>query len=210
MKSRLPAVCIGAVFGMLSLGHWPSPICAQELSAKELKRAVKQADKAFDAGRYGEAIGLYDQILASTSGTDPRRGDALFASAMIRLSAGGHQDVAGARQHLEELAAFSPTPSRLAVPVLQQLFAELDTARSEVERSAAKLEAKTAAYHAQREQAAAEREEAAGESEAAGDRVRSLESRLRKARSELSGCQEELQTKEEALQKLRDALVGGN
>ncbi len=210
MKSRLPAVCISAILGMMFLGHWPSPICAQELSAKELKRVVKQAGKAFDAGRYDEAVDLYGQILASTSGTDPRRGDALYASAMIRLSAGDHQDVAGARRHLEELAAFSPAPSRLVVPVLQQLFAEFDSARAEVERRAVELEEKTAAYEAEREQVAAEREEAAGESEAAGDRVRSLESRLRKARSELSECQEELETKEDALQKLRDALVGGS
>ncbi len=209
MKNSLPAVCASVAL-MLFLGHSLSPVSAQELNAKELKKAVKEAPKAVSAGRYDEAIALYDQILASTSGTDPRRGEALYASVLIRLADGtGHRDLAGARSHLDELNAFAPGPGRLEVPVLRQLFGELDSARAEVERGAAELEARIAAYQAEREAVEAEAEEAVGESEAAGDRVRSLESQLRKVRAELAECQEELETKEEALQKLRDALVGG-
>ncbi len=190
---------------MLLVGSWHFPVAAQELSAKELKKAVRSADKAFDAGRYDQAIGLFDQILASTSGTDPRRGDALYAAGMIRLSAAGHQDAEAARRHLDELEAFSRHPRRLEIAALRDLFSGLDSARAEVER----LEEKAAAIQAEREQAEAEAEEAAGESEAAGGRVRSLESQLRKRRAELSECQAELEKKEQAVQKLRDALVGG-
>ncbi len=211
MKNRLSAVCASVAL-MLFLGHSPSPVSAQELNAKELKKAVKEAPRAVSAGRYDEAMNLYDQVLASTSGTDPRRGEALYASVLLRIAGGAeHRDLAGARRHLDELEAFVPAPGRLEVPALRQLFDELDSARAEAERSAAALEAQAAAYQAEREAAAAEAEEAVDESEAAADgRVRSLESQLRKVRVELAECQEELETKEEALQKLRDALVGGS
>ncbi len=204
MTSRLPAR-FASIALLLLVGHLHTPAAAQELSAKELKKAVRSADKAFDAGRYDQAIGLFDQILASTSGTDPRRGDALYAAGMIRLSAAGHQDAEAARRHLDELEAFPRHPRRLEIATLRDLFSGLDSARAEVER----LEEKAAAIQAEREQAEAEAEEAAGESEAAGGRVRSLESQLRKRRAELSECQAELEKKEQAVQKLRDALVGG-
>lgn len=208
MKSRLPHRFAGITL-MLLVGPWHLPAGAQELSAKALKKAVKSADKAFGAGRYGEAIGLFDQIIASTSGSDTRRGDALYAAAMIRFSAEGHQDAEVARRHLSELEAFPRHPRRLEIAALSELFSDLDAARAEVERRTAELAETTAAIQAEREQAAAAREEAEGESEAAGGRVRSLESQLRKRRAELSECQAALEEKEQAVQKLRDALVGG-
>ena len=204
LPNRFASIALALFAGMLHL-----PAGAQELSARELKRAVKSADKAFGADRFGEAIGLFDQIIASTSGSDARRGDALYAAAMIRLSADGHQDAEAARRHLDELAAFPRHPRRLEIAALRELVTGLDSARAEVERRTAELVEKTAAIQAEREQAAAAREEAAGESEAAGGRVRDLESQLRKRRAEISECQAALQEKEAAVQKLRDALVGG-
>ncbi len=211
MKIRLPATSVAVAVVLLSAALGPVSPSAEELSAKELKKVSKQAGNAFGAGQYAKAIVLYNQILASTSGTDTRRGDALYASALIRLSADTeHQDVEAARRHLDQLAAFPTHPDRLAVGALRDLFTGLDSARDEAERRVAELEAKIAAYQAEQEQAEVELEEAAGESEAVGDRVRSLESRLRKVRAELAECQAELETKEQALQKLRDALVGGS
>ncbi len=213
MISRFPAKFAGVALVLFLAPPSPAASGTQELSAKELKKAVKQADAASSAGRYDQAIELYDRIIASTSGTDQRRGVALYASAMIRLSGaenGTREDVAAARRHLEELAAFPRHARRLEITAVAALFTGLDSARAEVESHAAELAAKTAAYQAEREQAAVEREEAAGESEAAGGRVKSLESRLRKVRSELSECRADLEKKEQALQKLRDALVGGS
>ncbi len=209
MISRLPARFASVVL-MLFLGHSQIPASAQELSARELKKVVKQAEKSFGAGRFDEAIKLYDQILASTSGTDAGRGDALYASAVIRLSDDGHQDVEAARRQLDELQAFPRHPRRLEIAALRHLFSGLDSAQADVERRTVELAAKSASYQAEREQAAAAREEAAGESEAAGGRVRSLEAQLRKVRAELSECQAELEKNEQAVQKLRDALVGGS
>ncbi len=208
MTSRLP-IRFASVALMLIVGYPHLPAGAQELSAKELKKAVRSAGKAFDAGRYEEAIGLYDRILASTSGSDARRGDALYAAAMIRFSADGHQDAEAAMQHLDALDAFPRHPRRLEIAALRELADGLSSARAEVERRTAELEEKTAAIEAEREQVAAAREEAAGESEAAGGRLRSIESQLRKRRAELSECQEALEEKEQAVKKLRDALVGG-
>ncbi len=215
MISRFPAIFTSVALALLFAPLPPAVSGAQELSNKELKKAVKQVDVAFGAGRYDQAIELYDRILASTSGTDPRRGDALYASAMIKLSAdsgadsGAQENVAAARRYLDELAAFPRHARRLEIAAVRALFTGLDSARAEVESGAAELAAKTAAYQAEREQATAEREEAEGESEAAGGRVKSLEARLRKVSAELSECRAELEKKEQALQKLRDALVGG-
>ncbi len=212
MKCRsglMPGGRLGLLAGLVALLLLGPqlPAGAQELSAKELKKAVKQAEKSFGAGHYGEALELYDQILASTSGTDARRGDALWASAMIRLSDGELRDVEAARRQLDELAAFPPAPGRLAVPVLRQLYAGLASARADAERRAAELEAQAAAYQAEREQAEAER---AGESEAAGGQVRSLEAQLRKLRAELAECQAEVEARERDVQKLRDVIAGGS
>ncbi len=210
MTSRLPARYASVVL-VLFLGNAYIPANAQGLSAKELKRAVKQADNAIVGGRYDRALELYDQIINATSGTDPRRGEALYASAMIRLSSAAGadnatwQDVEAARRNLEAAAAFPGHARRLEIAVVRALFSGLDSARAEVKASAAELAAKTAEHR----QAAAERAEAAGESEAAGGRVKSLESQLRRIRSELSECRAELEQKEQALQKLRDALVAG-
>ncbi len=216
MISRLLAR-LASIALMLCLVPSPVPAGVQELSTKELKKAVKQAGSAFGAGRYDQALELYDRILTSTSGADARRGEALFASVVIRLSAtAGHRNLVVAKQHLEQLEAFPRHPERVAIAALSDLFSGLDSVRADGERRVAELEEQAAAYQIEREQAAAEAEqaaaeaeEAAGESEAAGGRVRSLESKLRKVRAELAECQAELETKEQALQKLRDALVGG-
>jgi tetratricopeptide (TPR) repeat protein len=206
MKSRLLAR-FASVALLLCLSH-PASTSAQELSGRQLKKVAKQAEKAFDAGGYDQAIELYDQVLASTSGTDAARADALYGSAMIRLLPdAGHQDVERARQLLDELAAFPRHPRHVEIAAARALLDRLGSARADVEHSIAELETKIAAFEAERVQAQAE--EASGQ-DAADDRVRSLESRLRKARGEVSECQADLEKKEQALQKLRDALVGGS
>ena len=59
MMSRLPATnaCVALMLFLAPLT--PVASSAQELSARELKKVVKQAGQAFDAGRYDQAIGLY-------------------------------------------------------------------------------------------------------------------------------------------------------
>ncbi len=74
MISRLPTR-FASVALMLFVGPWSIPAGAQELSAKELRRAVKSADKALGAGSYQQALKLYNQILASTSGVTTGAGE---------------------------------------------------------------------------------------------------------------------------------------
>ena len=211
MKSSLH-VRLASVALLLYLGHSLAPAGAQDLSGRELKKAARLAAKAFDAGRYGEAIELYDRILASPSSGDTQRGDALYASAMIRLSpASGHQDVDRAGEHLEELAALPRHPRGLEIAAVRELLTQVASARAEADRGIAELEAKLEAFEVERRQAQeAQEQEAAEESAETEDHVKSLESRLRKARAEASECRADLEQKEEALQKLRDALVGGS
>ncbi len=211
MKSRLHATLVSIAF-VLGFSQLQLPAGAQELSGRALKKAAKEAGKAFDAGRYDQALELYEQVLASTSGTDEQRGDALYGSAMIRLSpSAGHHDVDRAAEHLEELAAFPRHSRALEIAAARALLAQVGSARAEVEREQAELQAKMLAIEAERKQAEAELEEAAADQSAeADDRVKALESRLRKARAETTECRADLEQKEEALQKLRDALVGGS
>ena len=212
MKSRLLVVGVASL--LLCLGG-TGAAGGQELSAKELKKLQKQADKALDAGRIPQAVELYEQILAATSPGDSRRADALYTVAMAHLSPDpAPRDPAAARPHLAELAASFPRhPRRLEIAAARAWFDEREAAQAEIERAAAAAveaaRAETqAALEAERERIERERQEIAGESEAAGNRVRSLETELRQARNELAEVRAELAKKEEALQKLKNALVG--
>lgn len=204
MKSRLSAVAV-----LLLLLFHPWPAAAQELSGKEVKKVLRQADKAYAAGEGVRAADLYGQVLASTPAGDSRRGDALYAVAMALLSPDGPaRDVEKAKGYLAELASSFPRhPRRLELSAVRALFAELGAARVAVSRRDAEVEEKLAALEAERQAITAKREELAGESEAAGGRVKSLQAQLRKMRAELAETQSELEKKEESLQKLRDALV---
>jgi len=82
MKSRSPTLFAGVAMTLLLAVLLPAASTARSLSAKELKKAVKEAGKAFGAGRYDQAIGLYDQILASTPAGDARRGQSLVVWAI--------------------------------------------------------------------------------------------------------------------------------
>ena len=194
----------------LSLLLFCPAAAAQALSAKELKRVIRQADKAYAAGQGERAAELYEQVLASTKPGDSRREDALYAVAMARLSPEGPaRDEAAARAYLQELAElFLRHPRRLEIAAVLQLLADRDAFRAEVARRDAEVEERLAALEAERQAIEAQREKMEGASEAAGGKVRSLQAMLRRTRAELSETQSELDKKEEALQKLKDALVG--
>ena len=183
---------------------------AQELSAKDLKKILRQAGKATESGRVAEAVGLYRQALEALPEDDPRRADALYFTAMSDLA--GDTDAAGklaARMRLEELATAFPSFGRsLEVGLTRALLGEVDTVHAEIARRDAELQAKTAAIATAQQEAEAAEQESAGESKAADNRVKSLEAQLRNMRGELKETRAELEKKEEALQKLKDALVG--
>ena len=207
MKRCLPAL---AALALLSPALSTS---AEELTARELKKLQKQAQKAYEGGQTAQATEIYERILDSMSADDSRRGDALYAIAFAYLSPlGPDRDVAKARGLLEQLDEFPRHPRNLEISAARTLLAELDAGRAELERRDAELKEQAAAFEAAREQAQeqaqAQREEAAGESEAAGGRVKSLQAQLRKMRAELAETRTELEKKEDALRKLKDALVG--
>ncbi|MCP3957682.1 MAG: hypothetical protein GY719_07485 [bacterium] len=188
----------------------PSAASAEELSARELKKLVKQADKAWAAGQTEQAVASYERILGAVPAGDSRRGEALYVVAMAYLSPeGGDRDVTKARGLLQELATEFPRhPRGMEVAAARALLDELDSARAEIGRRAAELDETRAAFDAEKQKAEAQREEAAGESEAAGGKVKALQAQLRRVRSQLAETQTELDKKEEALQKLKDAMVG--
>ena len=199
---------LSAIAALILLLH-PLAATAQELSARELKKIQKQADKAFAAGQVESAIELYEKILAATPAGDSRRGNALYGVAIAHLSTDGAQrDVGAAGQHLEELASFPHHPRKLEIAATRALLSEIGAARLEIGRRDAEMAQKLAAFEAERQEIEAQQQEMAGESEAAGGRVKSLQAQLRKVRAELSETRSELEKKEEALQKLKDALVG--
>lgn len=202
MTSRLLAIAALAVLA-------PSLASAEGLSDRELKKAVRQADKAFAAGQTDEAAELYDRVLASTPPGDGWRESALYALALIRLAAEGERfDLEAARAYLDELATSFPShPRRAEIAAARGLLAAHDAAGAASARRAAELEAQITDLEAERSAAEAAREEIAGESEAAGDKVKSLEAQLRRMRAERNECRTELGKKDEALQKLKDALV---
>ncbi len=208
MKSRFPAAAASVAL-MLVFG---APTSAQELSNRELKKVVKQAESAYAAGRYGLAIELYGQVLDATSSGDARRADALYASAMIRLSREPEQrNVAAGRRHLEELSASFPNhPRRLEVWLARSLLDALDKEGGKMRRCSAELAEKTAAFEAVRQRAAAEPPPVATESQDSGGRVHELESQLEKARVVASACQAELETSRALVKRLRDAAIAGS
>ncbi len=199
MKGRI-VVIAWVSWVLLCAGQIPAG--AQQLNARDLKRAVKQAEKARAAGQVAEAVGLYEQILASTEPGDGRRAEALYVTAMAHLAPDpAPRDAAAATTRLEDLAREFPHYRRLEVAAARASLEELAAARAEAGRGAQQLAEQQAAF-------AAERQEIAGASAAVGDQVKTLEAQLRKARSELAATEAELAKKEEALQKLKDSLVG--
>ncbi len=210
MKSRLVAAAV-SITAMLALG---APAAAQEMSTRQLKKVVKQAETADAAGRYVEAIQLYDQIRRATGIGDSRHGDALYATAMIRLSPDAAvRDVATGRRLLEQLATSFPHHSRrLEITLTRSLLAALDRATARARDGAAELEQATAALEAERRRVEVERQQqqAAGESQEAAGEVRELESRLAKAQAEVADCQAELKRSRATVKMLRDAAVGGS
>ena len=188
----------------------PPAADAEELNARELKKLVRQAEKAWDAGQTAQAVDSYEQVLGAVPQGDSRRGDALYVVAMSYLSpAGRSRDVEKARSLLQELVTDFPQHARgMEVAAAHTLLSELDAARTEIDRRAAELEEARAAFDAERQKAEAERQVAAGESEAAGGKVKALQAQLRRVRAQLAETQTELEKKDEALQKLKDAMVG--
>ena len=176
----------------------PPSADAETLSGRELRKALKQAGRAWEVGDAARATELYEQVLASTEPGDGDRPDALYALAMARLSPEGPaRDAEAARGDLEELTASFPLhPRRLETAAVLQLLGEIDAFAAEAERRDSEVE-----------EIEAERQAIADASEAAGGQVKSLEEKLRKTRAELSRTRSKLEKTEGELQQLKDALL---
>ena len=212
MKSRLPALPASVAL-MLCLAHFaPVAVSAQELNNRELKRAVRQAEQAYEAGQIDEARQLYGQIIESTPQGDPRRGDALYGVAMIQLSpASGQRDVEAARRLFDQLATAYPNhPRRLEIAAARSLLGGLEVVRVELERSTTAFEAQIAELEAERKCEEIAPQEVVVESADVDERLRALDERLTQARADHEACQAELDKKEQALQQLQETLVGGS
>ena len=211
MKSRLPALPASVAL-MLCLAHLaPAAVSAQGLSNRELKKAVRQADQAYEAGRIAEARELYSRIIESTPQGDPRRGDALYGVAMIQLSpASGQRNVEAAQRLFDQLATAYPNhPRRLEIAAARSLLGGLEVVRVELGRSTTAFEAQIAELEAERRCEEIAPQEVVVERGDVDERLRALDERLTQARADHEACQAELDRKEQALQQLQETLVGG-
>ena len=190
-------LCWGASIGI------PAIAGAEDLSARELKKLSKQADRALKSGQIDQATELFREVLDGTTPGDTRRADALYQVALSHLAA-QPRDGAAAQPLLDELAEISPRhPRNLEVDLLRAFLDEIAEARTEIETGAKQLAEQSATFEAERQRAEEEQQKISGESAAkASDQIRSLEAQLRRARSDLATTREELEKKEEALERL--------
>ena len=189
----------------------PATSVAQGLSNRELNRAVRKADQAYEAGLIDEARQLYGRIIESAPQSDPRRGDALYGVAMIQLSpASGQRDVEAAKRLLDRLATAYPNhPRRLEIAAARSLLGGLEVVRVELERSKTAFEARIAELEAERRCEEIAPQVVVVESGDVDERLRALDERLTQARADHEACEAELDKKEQALQQLQETLVGG-
>jgi len=167
---------------------------AAELTPRQLKKNLKEAEKAWSAGRTAAAVELYEGILDATEPGAPERADALYAVGLASLA--DNKERAG--QLLAELAEKSPRhPSSGTAKAIVALLSELDGARAESARLTAELEASQASATE-----LAELREKLAQAESQLSAVQDAREQLARKDKEIADC-------EQKLKKVRETLVGG-
>lgn len=161
----------------------------ESLGFFESRRVAKEADQAMAAGRYSDALKLYERLADGTEVTNKRHAHGLRQAAAAALLA-EPSDGERAAGHLDRLPkAYARGPE---IALLRRL--------------AAAGEAPVAAA-AESEPCPVPDEPAAGEAPA-GELEGQLKARLKRLEKELAATTAELKRKDEALEKLKAMVVG--
>lgn len=201
MQNRIPSLCLCCFLGLVAV---LSPLAADEsasLNAKEVKKALRKADKAYESGRSDDALPLYRQILASTEPGDASRASALYALAFDALT---HEtsDVP-VRDYLAELLEEFPRHRSQEVQIVLSWLRERDATLSKVKELSHALDAEKA----ERQKTSGNQEDLLGQVQAMGEELEATRKELAATRKELAAAKAELAKKDEAIKKLRDTLV---
>lgn len=194
------------LFCTFSLLVFPTAGSGEAMSERQLKKAVRGAEKAVEAGALEDSRELFHQILGATSPGDGRREMALYGAVMLEMaSAGNGEKEALVRSLLTEATEYFPAHSRnVELEAARRWLVELDLVTGELERKNQELEVAARAFEEDRK----ELEGAAGDQrEDLESKIRRLRNQLAATRSELEKKQAELDRKEEALQKLKNTIL---
>lgn len=216
----------GSFAGTLGVGASPNPETpalgngdrlGKEIEPRELKKLVKQVDKAIQSGGLDLAFELSSQLLSATSYGDPTRASALYFMTLVMASPQppAHDPVL-ARQYLDELHSHHAGHRRsVEIQALHYWAQSLDLKDIQLGQKQGQVlerETQIGAYRrrlAQRDEELAELRRAFGEeSETSSQEARVLRARLRTLTAELAELGAEIERKEAALEKLKQSLVG--
>lgn len=195
---------MASLAAIATLAIFSAGTATAEMSERDLKRTLKQADRAWKDGRTDAAVKLYEQILESTENGDARRSGALYA---VGLSALGEGDMDRAQPLLDELKSGSSKTHQLELAAVTRLLDAAAGAQGEIaQRDASLAEQKDLTKKASEESA-----ELRDRLNAAQAQVASLEEQVAKnKRSQGSAAAkkaQELAECEEKLEKVRKSLV---
>ena len=194
------------LFCVLTFLVFPAAGFGETLSERELKKAVRRADKAVEAGTLEGSRDLFHQILDATSPGDERRAMAVYGAVMLQMASAGNGEKHDlVRSLLTEATDHFPThPRRVELEAARRWLVELDLVTGDLARKNQELEVAARAFEEDRR----ELEGAAGDQrEDLESKIRRLRNQLAATRSELEKKQAELEKKEEALQKLKNTIL---
>lgn len=187
---------------------------ARDLSPRQLKKSLKEADEKWSDGDVDAAVDVYEEILAATEPGATERADALYALIVVSLGPDG-RDLGRARTLLSEFEAFPRYPRRLEVRTLAGLMDSAESAGTELRRVEAELAQVLDDLESDRRQPEAETAAAESLETSLEAQIETLAEKLAKAEEELASKDDELRAvraelakKEEALEKLRQRVVG--
>lgn len=194
------------LFCTLSLLFLPVTGFSEEMSERDLKKAVRRADKAVGEGALESSRDLFRQILDATSPGDERRAMALYGTVMLKMaSAGNGKKDDLVRSLLSEATDHFPAhPRRVELEAARRWLVEIDLVSADLADKNRELAEAAQGFEEDRK----ELEGVAGDQrEDLESKIRRLRNQLASARSELEKKQAELDKKEEALQKLKDSIL---
>jgi DNA repair exonuclease SbcCD ATPase subunit len=203
MKTRWTAFLTGAVL----LAFAAAPAMSAEMSERELKKTLKQANRDWQNGRTGPAVESYSKVLDATEAGDARRSNALYA---VGLTALGDGDVKRAQKLLGELGEDASPAHRAVVGAVSKLVGEAAMAHDAVQRLKKDLASQKAALQKERQQQQQSDGELTKKLTAAETQLAELQAELQaseKMRNSVAKDKKALAECEEKLEKVRKSLV---
>lgn len=214
--TRLRLTLLSALL-LVPVGLAPRPAAADDeggppLSGRwEIRRALRDADDALGSGRFDQAAGLYEQVVASTEQDDSQWADALYGLALAQFLLPWEQrDGARAAAALRELAdSFPDHDRRLEVAAVLGCFDEAVRRSAEAEGLTERVAELEAAIAEQSARLAEQDATAEGRAESFEAEAAELREEVARLRGRLATTEAELKKKQEALEKVKATLVGG-